>query len=761
MMGSIDRKKALVLSLALLALVSLPVSANAIGAIGSIHQSDDDFGEAALENMTISGTGDDASVVLDGETDASTAETSFHGSIGTNFQAAAGVMIKPNDDLAGLRINLASTSEATMAELRQGDGTTIERTSISEGSAEFSADLNAGEEYQVVADADGSEYNASFDDDPSLPYVSDNIDITNGVLNDEPTDDTIYNIDNVTAVVSGGSGEYVSQSHFVDDSTGASANITHIQDSDASLIVEEWDGSDWHVLAEKQGITTEGQTTLEWDEDASSELRTRVAVDPTDVNNEFELEQEAILFDDSEPQLTSPEPNTAEVITESPVGLSIDVEDADFGTAQGDEVTVEFRDASDDSTIGTETLTENGTANTDWSTVVGGTNQWYVVASDDYGNSVTSDTFSFKFPSELEIRNESSPEQLVEGTESEVTVRFFAEDEDEVIERTTTDGIVDLEGLEDRPFSVEVEADGFVRRQALIDSIADQQTVYLLPDNVETATVRFRIDDETGQFDESSSQLFVQRPITRDGSTFYETVAADDFGPNGFTTTIEADQRYRLLLRNNQGDERILEPYSAAVDESVTLDVDSVSYRLDVEEEFGWQFVVEGEEDENTQNTVRFALSDESQETENVNVKIYERGNESNVLLDETYDGPFGDLTVTQQVPESENATQWAVEWSATRGGEEITAQRFAGERGIVNISMPDWLEHALSVIIILLVAGLGSQVNAPTVGVGVVFVASVLWFIGWLPTAVTGGVLAFALAIPALYLISGNGGVR
>lgn len=576
-MRSIDRKKAVVLSLALLALVSLPVSANTIGAIGSIHQSDADFGEAALENMTISGTGNDASVVLDGETDGSTAETSFHGSIGTNFQAAAGVMIKPNDDLAGLRINLASGSEATMAELRQGDGTTIERTSISEGSAEFSADLNAGEEYQVVADADGSEYAASFDDDPSLPYISENVDITNGVVNEQATDDTVYNIDTVTAVVSGGSGEYVSQSHFVDDSTGVSANIGHIQDSDASLIVEEWDGSDWHVLAEKQGITTEGQTTLEWDEDASSQLRTRVAVDPTDVNNEFELEQEAILFDDSEPQLTSAEPNTEEVITDSPVQLSIDVEDADFDTSQGDEVTVEFFDASDDSQIGTDTLTSNGTASATFNQPVGGENNWYVIATDDYGNEVTSSTFTFNAPAEIEVRDEEDPDQLLTDVD-DMTIEFYQQtggNPDAIETVNVSNGTADMTGLQaDASFIAVAEADGFDNRRIYIDSLIETQTIYLLNENADSVTVEYELEDFSGDYPQAETIMVIEKNLNDE----WTPIQGDFFGSTGkFEAQLLRDTRHRMRVVNVEtGDHRVIGAYTPTQDalETVTISPD-------------------------------------------------------------------------------------------------------------------------------------------------------------------------------------------
>ncbi|WP_346140157.1 hypothetical protein, partial [Streptomyces virens] len=170
----------------------------------------------------------------------------------------------------------------------------------------------------------------------------------------------------------------------------------------------------------------------------------------------------------SDPILDNPSPSGGETVQETPVELSIDVEDADFDTEQGDEVTATAYDASDDTEIGSQTLFENGTATVSWSDPDLGANSYYWVAEDEYGNTVESSVFDFRTPNEIEIRNESDPEQLVE-VDGDAEVTFFEEGGEEVVERPVEDGTVDLQGLPATEYIIVVEIDGFETRQAIIE----------------------------------------------------------------------------------------------------------------------------------------------------------------------------------------------------------------------------------------------------------------------------------------------------
>jgi len=438
--------------------------------------------------------------------------------------------------------------------------------------------------------------------------------------------------------------------------------------------------------------------------------------------------------------------------------LKVNVSDADFDDFEGDEVTVTFRDGQTDEVLGTDTLTSSGTAITSATDVQGGQNSWYAVAEDKYGNSVESDTFVYQAPSQLFIYNESQPSELV--TNASVEVDFFSEADDTVVSRNTTDGTIDLEGLPaGDEFIASVNADGFNSRSVVIDSLAEQQEVYLLPTSADTVEVRFEIDDQTGQFTEDNTRVFVQRPITQDGTTVYKTVASDSFGANGYTVTLERGQRYRVRIQNDDGDQRTIEPIVPTVSETIPLEVNQIEYQLDSDEPIATEFGLSDVESNDNLSTVRFALQDATNQTSDVSVLIYPQGNKSAAVVDETFTSEYGELVVTEVVNTTANGNRWVVEYEGLRDGSTVSGQLRSGDRGFIQTSLPQWLQTGMSIFGILLVAGLGSQVNAPTVGIGVVFVASLAWFIGWLPTVVSGGVIVMALAVPVLSLAGQRGG--
>ena len=86
---------------------------------------------------------------------------------------------------------------------------------------------------------------------------------------------------------------------------------------------------------------------------------------------------------------TNPEPSNGERVGASPT-LRVDVSDVNE-----DELTVTFYDASDDSFIGTETISGGwGTASTVWSGLPNGVHNWYAIADDGFA-STQSPTWSF------------------------------------------------------------------------------------------------------------------------------------------------------------------------------------------------------------------------------------------------------------------------------------------------------------------------------------------------------------------------------
>lgn len=448
----------------------------------------------------------------------------------------------------------------------------------------------------------------------------------------------------------------------------------------------------------------------------------------------------------------SASPSGGTTVSESPVVLSINVSDADFGTTQGDSVDVTFYDAADDSEIGTDTLTGNGTATTNSGPLEGGSNSWYAVATDSYGNELTSQTFTFNAPSTLRLLNESDPDQLV-TTNSEVEVTFFSGDQ--VITRTTTDGTVDLTGLPaDKTFTVQVEANGYVTRQAVIQGIVEQQNIYLLPDSVESVATRFTIDDPTGQFATSNTRIAVKKPITKNGSTNYEIVASDIAGEGGYATILQQDQRYLLEVTNTEtGSTRSLGPYVATEAQTVNLRIEALDFQFGSNEAgYQWDATYENE----TEPAISFDWKTTTATAQTLDVTIRERGGDGTVIFDESYTEPeqVSELAIIADSVENPQATTWLVEWEATLAdGNTVSGSAVAGpsKLPVEMPNVPDQVVSVLSILVILLVAGLFSAANVTVGAIVTSLTAGGLWFVGATPGAVTGGLVSLALFVAVI----------
>jgi len=238
-------------------------------------------------------------------------------------------------------------------------------------------------------------------------------------------------------------------------------------------------------------------------------------------------------------------PQSSTTVTETPVELSIGVSDADFASAAGDSVTVTFYDGDGDE-IGSDTLSQNGTATATYSSAAGGANEWYAVATDSYDNTVTSQTFSFNAPAEIEIRSEQTGDLL---TNVDVTLEFYEQSQtNEIFTPPVTSGTADMTGLPaDKNFIAVAEAGGYANRRIFIDSLIETQTIYLLNNSADEVDVQFELDDFSGRYQQDTSVLVVEREI----NGAYTPIQGDFFGAAGtFEATLVRDTRHRLRIRN-------------------------------------------------------------------------------------------------------------------------------------------------------------------------------------------------------------------
>lgn len=266
------------------------------------------------------------------------------------------------------------------------------------------------------------------------------------------------------------------------------------------------------------------------------------------------------------PAISNPDPQDGATINEIETNLSVDISDADFEEFN-ETVTVEFYGDSG-SVVGTDTLTSNGTATTNY-TAVPGQNEWSANATDKSGNVVESATFRFGAPGELEIRDELSPSELITGANT--TIEFYPQGNlDSVVTRDATNGTVDMSALPaDQPIVAVVRADGYIQRRVFLRSFVESQTVYLLPNTADAVDIEFELEDFSGRFPSGDTTLIVEKGI---GGKF-ETVQGDFFGSTGrFSVTLQRDTRHKLFLRNVEtGEEEELGPFTPTISGVQTL----------------------------------------------------------------------------------------------------------------------------------------------------------------------------------------------
>ena len=545
------------------------------------------------------------------------------------------------------------------------------------------------------------------------------------------------------------SAKYVSAIHEVTKPGEAVVNVSAINDISINASVRTTGGD---ILSEKT-ITSSGSHSLDLQPTASEKVETVLSLSRTGSNPEFVLDDESILFTNHAPSVDSGSatPSGSKEIENRTVDLSINASDQEFGSAQGESVTVTFYDASNDNVIGSDTLSSNGTATTEWGDISGGTNQWYAIVEDEYGGEIQSETFSFEVPQTLYIRNETDTTQLIDDP-VEATVRFYGNDE--IYSRTVNDGTVNMAGLPvNEDFIVEIEASqDYYSRTVYIQSIFEQQTVYLLSTSENSVESRFELEDPTGQYD-SETVVFIEKPINQSGTISYRTVHADQFGSEGVTAQLDDGARYRIRIRSQSGTTQDIGPYRADVAESVTVRPGSPTIELG-ELEDGWASNATVSND-----TIEYVYSDPGQLTDSVTVTAYEKGNESNTLnASREYFG-LGNLSGTYSLSEKQTEKTWIVEFDINRDGEQYTVTEELSNRPDLVPGLSDAWRLVIGIGIMLVSAGVFSILNASVGGVVVAIEGGILWWTGWLGGATTGAAVVIALFVAVTVHIYSSSG--
>ena len=438
-----------------------------------------------------------------------------------------------------------------------------------------------------------------------------------------------------------------------------------------------------------------------------------------------------------DPTVSNPQPSGK--VTERPQNLSVDVS----ATAWPTEVTFTL----EGTTIGSTTLTSNGTATIDVSDEASdlGTYNWSATASDGFGNTDTADV-QFETPSTITFREEHAPQDLV--TNASATVRFFTVDGDVAIERPINNGTADLEGLPNSEFVVFVQSPNHYDRTIYVGSIFEQQDMFLLNETVfprgqnEAVRSRFIYEDLTGDFPRADTTIQIQRAIdiNGDNTSEYRTVAGDYWGAsNEYEGIFQYGVRYRIVLVNQAtGERNVAGSHTPTEELTQTIRVSGL-----VQEAANASGAVGLAELDESNQTIGIAYNDPTAETGPLTIEVVERSGDG-VLFNETVAGPIGSYSRTVSLNASQAEQDYIVQFESDRHTAAIPVG--AGSVAIP-FALPGWVLTLLGGMGVTFVGALYGPRTALLGAWSMVFVAAGLAMFGWAFSGVSVVVAALIAA--------------
>ena len=535
-----------------------------------------------------------------------------------------------------------------------------------------------------------------------------------------------------------------------------------------SVDVEFYDASDDSQIGSTQTITSASTVTQTWTQTTNGNFDWYV--EATDQYGQTTTSQDqSFTLAEPAPVLSNESPADGSEVNDPPLDLSIDVEDVGLGDY--DAVDVEFYDASDDTQIGaTQILSSNGTATVTWTDPDTGQNEWYVEAEDTFGNSVTSNTFQVTIPEVLTLRDVNDPDTVLTSPTIDATVRFYESETGDtaVYPRTPQAGQIDMSGLpSDQEFVVGVvdSSETYAQRLTLLDSIFQQQEIYLLNSSADTAVATLVLQDRTGEFETGSTALQIERSVNTtdspDGEEEYVTVAGDVIGTQlTFSTTLEQDVRYRVSVENDEGDRRTLGSFVLQGDRVINLIISGKEVGVPIPDDQPVIDVSQEIDDTTNDKTVSLTYIDAQKQTDAVTVRVENADNSSDVVDTFTASaGPYGTVTYTETFTGSDATKVLVANVTATRNGQEVTLTKPFGT-GMFPVAIPlsqEW-KQIFGIGFLLVIAGIFSVGNARIGAVVLPGVAGLLYVTGILNGAITLLAIGMALTVGVLVNLAFGG---
>lgn len=424
---------------------------------------------------------------------------------------------------------------------------------------------------------------------------------------------------------------------------------------------------------------------------------------------------------DDAPTLSNPSPTGQ--VTSQPASLSVNV--------KGHAWPVNVSFYLDGSFVGSDTLTSNGTASTSVGATTLGEHTWTANSTDGLDQQ-TNLSATYETPSNIRLLEEHAPQQLVNN--STVTIRFFTTDGDVAIQRQTSDGRLDLDGLPDSAFVMFIESPDHYDRRIFLQSIFNQKNAYLLnetefsrADN-DAIRSRFVYEDLTGEFPREDTTIQIERAIDLDGDdeSQFRVVAGDYWGAsNEFQDILEYGERYRIVLVNQETGARTVQGTHHPIEDLThTIRLSGL-----VEEAADASSVVGLAELNESSQVIDLAYGDPGNQTESLTVRIENQS--GGVLFNDTVNTTLGTYSNSVSLNSSEVDQDWIVIFDA---GERHRSAIPVGSGAIgLPVAVPSWL---LTLLMSMAVTFVGALYGPRTALLG-----------AWAMVAAAGGIAMFGWA--------------
>jgi hypothetical protein len=355
-----------------------------------------------------------------------------------------------------------------------------------------------------------------------------------------------------------------------------------------------------------------------------------------------------------------------------------------------------------------------------------------------------------ELPSELSIRDVTDG-SVINDTETGVSLTPVDATEPST-EQTTDDGRINMTGLPiDTRFAADLAPeDNYFDREIRLPARINQQPAYLLPDDGSVASVspRLTVDDETGRFNEEASTVRLQRPVPTESGTEYRTVAGDRLGADGFSTALQRNQRYRVIIVDPTAGQTHVTTVTPRTNEPTAVPIKDVQY--DTTESISGINISTAYRRPERGDRLAVNLSN----VQSADLSLSEAGNRSNVVLDESYEQ---NVSADIPVPEETAESNWNADYEATNTNDATISGRQAISNPTRQERREDVARAILSILLVVVLGSIAMRVTPALGGAVIVITAGLLWIAGWMPVEAGVPTIGVGMVIGVLGVLSGS----